>query len=53
MTFRTNGRIKKLIKTEDIELINNISNKLYNIEFNALPLNYKNIVLNNYYKNKK
>ena len=47
-TFRTNSRLNKLIKNENITLINNISKKLFSIEFNSLPLNYKNIVFNKY-----
>lgn len=52
-TFRTNGRLNKLIKSENINLINNISNNLFNIEFNQLPLNYKNIVFTKYLETKQ
>ena len=47
-TFRTNSRLNKLIKKENVNLINNISNNLFNINFKHLPLNYKNIVFNKY-----
>ena len=52
MTFRTNSRLNKLIKNENINLINNISKNLFNIEFNQLPLNYKNIVFTKYLETK-
>ena len=52
MIFRTKGRLNKLIKNENINLINNISNNLFNIDFNHLPLNYKNIVFNKYIETK-
>ena len=52
MTFRTNSRLTKLIKQEDISLINNISSELFNMGFNELPLNYKNKVFNQYLKTK-
>jgi hypothetical protein len=52
MTFRTKARLNKLIKSENINLINSISNKLFNIDFNELPLNYKNIVFNKYIETK-
>lgn len=51
-TFRTNGRLNKLIKSENINLINSISNNLFNIDFNQLPLNYKNIVFTKYLETK-
>jgi hypothetical protein len=50
MTFRTKARLNKLVKNENINLINNISNNLFNVDFNQLPLNYKNIVFNEYTK---
>ena len=48
MIFRTKARLNKLIKNENINLINRISSELFNIEFEQLPLNYKNIVFNKY-----
>ena len=51
-TFRTNSRLNKLIKSENINLINKISNNLFNIDFNQLPLNYKNIVFTKYLETK-
>jgi len=51
-TFRTKSGLNKLINSENINLINNISNNLFNIDFNHLPLNYKNIVFNKYLKEK-
>jgi hypothetical protein len=47
-TFRTNSRLNKLIKGENINLINKISNNLFDINFDQLPLNYKNIVFTKY-----
>ena len=51
-TFRTKSGLNKLINSENINLINNISNNLFNIDFNLLPLNYKNIVFNKYLQTK-
>ena len=51
-TFRTNSRLNKLIKDENINLINNISNNLFKVDFDQLPTNYKNIVFNKYIETK-
>jgi hypothetical protein len=51
-TFKSNSRLNKLIKSENTELINKISNNLFNLEFNSLPLNYKNIVFDKYIETK-
>jgi len=51
-TFRTNKRLSKLINNENVNLINNISNDLFNVDFKSLPLNYKNIAFNKYIETK-
>ncbi len=51
-TFRTNSRLNKLIKSENINAINKTSNNLFDVDFLQLPLSYKNIVFNKYLETK-
>tara|TARA_R110002012_G_scaffold131396_2_gene283975 strand:+ start:249 stop:410 length:162 start_codon:yes stop_codon:yes gene_type:complete len=51
-TFRTNSRLNKLIKNENIDTINKISKDLFSVDFLELPLNYKNIAFNKYFETK-